>query len=79
MFRRRRRCLGGSPAAARRACSAWRASKASRMRRLRTTRQQLTNKKMGASPITRHQPREMSLVAGSFMVELARSAAVRRV
>jgi hypothetical protein len=31
-----------------------------------------------ASPISRHQPREVSLVAGSLMVEKVRSAAVRR-
>ncbi len=32
----------------------------------------------GASPMSRHQPREMSLLAGSLMVENVRSTAVRR-
>ena len=47
-------------------------------RRLRTTSKGARKKTSGAKPITRHQPLETSLVAGSFMVEFARSAALRR-
>src|ERR1700678_1432121 len=69
VFRRRLRRLGGSPAAARRACALWRSAYASSTRRLRTTKQQVTNTNNGARPIRRQQPREMSLLAGSLMVE----------
>ncbi len=64
--RRRLRRRGPRPAAARRASSASLASKASRTRQLRTTRTQVKNMVMALSPRSRHQPREMSLLAGSF-------------
>ena len=63
---------------ARRASSASLASKASSTLQLRTTRQQVRKMVMALSPMSRHQPREMSLLAGPFMVEKLRSAAVRR-
>jgi hypothetical protein len=78
VLRRRRLALGAGPAAKRLASSPWRASKAPSTLRLRTARQQVMNTSIGARPVSRHQPREMSLLAGSFMVEYVRSAAVRR-
>src|SRR5712691_12607228 len=78
VVRRLRRVLGGSPAAARWASRAWRASPASMMRWLRTMGRVAVNKVIAVRPIRRHQPREMSLLAGSLAVEKVRSAAVRR-
>src|SRR6266581_8773264 len=75
---RRRLVFGGSPAAARRAVSAWRAAKVSRMRWLRTVSRQASHSVSGARPMRRHQPRAMVVVAGSLMVENVRSEPVRR-
>jgi hypothetical protein len=47
------------------------------MRWLRVTKVQASQRAMGARPVWRHQPRAMLVVAGSLMVEKARSAAVR--
>jgi hypothetical protein len=66
VWRRRLRRLGGSPFAARRSLSAWRAAKAAAMRRLRATNVLAANSAIGASPASRHQPRERSLLAGSL-------------
>src|SRR6266851_1778656 len=63
VWRRRLRVLGGSPAAARRAVSAWRASKAARMRWLRTASRQAIQRVSGVRPMSRHQPRAMVLLA----------------
>ena len=70
--------LGGCPAAVRRALPAWRASQAVRMRWLRTASRQASHRVSGARPIRRHQPRLMSLLAWSLMVEKVRSDPVRR-
>ena len=78
VLRRRRRVLGGSPAAARRALSSWRAVQAVRMRWLRTTSRQASQRVSGVRPMRRHQPRAMLLLAGSLAVEKVRSAPVRR-
>ncbi len=48
------------------------------MRWLRTTSRQPANSVIGVSPVRRHQPRLMSLLAGSLAVEKVRSAAERR-
>src|SRR5262249_8351193 len=74
VLRRRRRVLGGRPAAARRASSAWRASQAVRMRWLRTASRQASQSISGARPIRRGQPRAMVLLAGAFGGEEGRSA-----
>jgi hypothetical protein len=66
--RRRRRVLGGSPAAARRVLSSWRAFHAARIRWLRSASRHVVMSSSGVRPIRRHQPREMSLLAGSLMV-----------
>ena len=76
--RRRLRVRGGSPAAARRAVSAWRVSQAVRMRWLRTVSRQASHSASGVRPVMRHQPRAMLVVAGSLMVEKVRSELVRR-
>ena len=78
VVRRRRRVLGGSPFAARWTSQAWRASQASRMRWLRAMSRVAVNKVIAVRPIRRHQPREMSLLDGSLVVEKVRSAPVRR-
>ena len=78
VLRRRLRVFGGSPAAARRWVSSCRAFQAARMRWLRTTSSTVVNSIRGAGPIRRHQPRVMSLVAGSLAVAKPRSAPVRR-
>jgi hypothetical protein len=78
VWRRRLRVFGGSPAAARRALSAWRASKAVRMRWLRMASRQASQSVIGVRPVRRHQPRAMLVVAGSLMVEKVRSEPVRR-
>src|SRR5215472_7767035 len=70
--RRLRRVLGGRPAAARRAVSAWRASNAARMRWLRVTSRHVARNMRGVRPARRHQPRAMLVVAVSFMLALAR-------
>ena len=64
-------CGGGAvfwaePAAARRWFSSCRASHAARIRWLRTISRVVTNSVKGARPMRRHQPRLMSLVAGSL-------------
>src|SRR5262245_33864498 len=76
--RRRLRRLGGGPCAARRLISALRAVWASAMRRLRTMMMLVVRSAIGVRVVRRHEPREMSLVAGSLMVALVRSEAVRR-
>ena len=76
--RRLLRVFGGMPAAARRSFSACRWWWAVRMRWLRTARAQASQSMVGARPMSRHQPRAMLVVAGSLMVEKARSALVRR-
>ena len=78
VLRRRRRVLGGRPAAARRVLSCWRWSHAIRMRWLRTAVRQASQSMSGARPISRLQPRAMLLLAGSLAVEKVRSAPVRR-
>ena len=78
VFRRRFLVLGGSPAAARRVLSAWRASQASRMRWLRMVSRQASYRCSGGRPVRRHQPRAMLVVAVSLMVENVRSEPVRR-
>jgi hypothetical protein len=78
VLRRRLRVLGGRPAAARLSLSAWRVSQAVRMRWLRMACRQAIHRVSGASPVRRHQPRAMLLLAGSLMVEKVRSALVRR-
>ena len=78
VLRRRRRVLGGRPAAARRALPAWRASQASRIRWLRTASRQASQSMIGARPVSLVQPRAMLLLAGSLAVEKVRSAPVRR-
>src|SRR6266540_6365012 len=55
--RRRLRCLGGRPHAARLSLSAWPAAKASATRRLRATRTVAANSVIGVRPVSRHQPR----------------------
>src|ERR1022692_2374224 len=77
-LRRRLRILGGRAAAGRLLLSAWRMSQALRMRWLRTPRRQATHSASGVTPVRRHQPRAMLVVAGSLMVEKVRSALVRR-
>jgi len=76
--RRRFRVFGGSPAAARRAASAWRVSQAVRMRWLRTASRQASHRVSEVTPVRRHQPRAMLVVAVSLMVEKVRSEPVRR-
>jgi len=67
----------GSPAGwASRAC---RAVQAVRMRWLRVMSSVAVKSVSAVSPGRRHQPRVMSLVAGSLAVEKVLSAAVRRV
>src|SRR6266545_395989 len=78
VLRRRWRVFGGRPAAARRVSWSWRVSNAVRMRWLRTASRQAANSAIGVSPMSRHQPRLMSLLAGSLTVEKVRSAAERR-
>jgi len=65
--------------AARRWLSSCRAVQACRMRWLRTTSSTAVNSIRGARPVRRHQPRAMSLAAGSLAVAKPRSAPVRRV
>src|ERR1039457_5255328 len=77
VLRRRLRVFGGSPAAARRVFSSCRAFHAVRIRWLRTMSRQVTASMRGASPIRRHQPRRMSLLAGALAVAKPRSAAGR--
>src|ERR1022692_2083680 len=48
------------------------------MRWLRTVSRQAANSVIGVSPMRRHQPRLMSLAAGSLAVEKVRSAAEGR-
>jgi hypothetical protein len=64
--------------AVRRSFSCCRAFQAARMRWLRTTSKVAVNSISGARPMSRHQPRLMSLVAGSLAVAKPRSAPVRR-
>jgi len=78
VWRRRLRVLAGRPSAVLRAASAWRASKAARMRWLRTASRQASHSASGVRPVRRHQPRLMSLLAVSLMVAKVRSAPVRR-
>jgi hypothetical protein len=78
VLRRRLRVFAGSPAAARRAFSACRASQTLRMRWLRTMSRVVVNSMRGVRPVRRHQPRLMSLAAGSLAVAKPRSAPVRR-
>src|SRR5580658_9632830 len=78
VVRRRLRVFGGSPAAARRALSSCRAFQACRMRWLRTMSSVVVSSMRGVRPMRRHQPRLMSLVAGSLAVAKPRSAPVRR-
>src|SRR5580698_3765978 len=78
VLRRRRRVLGGRPAAARRALSAWRVSQVVRMRWLRTASRQASQSVIGVRPMSWVQPRAMLLLAGSLTVEKVRSAPVRR-
>src|SRR5580700_6431227 len=78
VLRRRRRVLGGRPAAARWASSAWRACQAVRIRWLRTASRQASQSVTGVRPMSRVQPRAMLLVAGSLAVAKVRSALVRR-
>ena len=78
VVRRRRRVLGGSPVAARCASRAWRAVQAVMIRWLRTMSRLAVNKVMAVRPMRRHQPRLMSLLAGSLAVAKPRSAPVRR-
>jgi hypothetical protein len=78
VVRRRRRVLGGSPAAARWVSRAWRAVQAVMIRWLRTMSRVAVSKVVAVRPMRRHQPREMSLLAGSLAVEKVRSAALRR-
>ena len=77
VLRRRRRCFGGSPAVARQALVGLACVEAYQHPQV-AHHQAAGEDENGAKPISRHQPREMSLLAGSFIVELARSAAVRR-
>src|SRR5262249_24505042 len=67
-LRRRLRVFGGCPAAARRALSCCRVFQAARMRWLRTMSSTVADSIRGARPMRRHQPRLMSLVAGSLAV-----------
>ncbi|MGH2810894.1 MAG: hypothetical protein ACRDIA_08430 [Actinomycetota bacterium] len=46
--------------------------------RFLATKRHATNKVIGATPITRHHPREMSFLAGSLTEAKVRSAPVRR-
>src|ERR1039457_7032865 len=78
VLRRRLRVFGGSPAAIRRLFSSWRALQAARMRWLRMASRQASHSASGVTPVRRHQPRAMLVVAGSLMVEKVRSALVRR-
>src|SRR5258708_7501476 len=78
VVRRRRLVLGGSPAAARRAVSAWRVFQASRMRWLRRASRQASHSASGGRPMSRHQPRLMLLLAGALMVAEVRPEPVRR-
>ena len=78
VVRRRRRVRGASPWARRRWSSAWRLAKEAKMRSLRTTKRHVSMSVIEVSPMRRHQPREMSLEAGSLTVALERSAAERR-
>jgi hypothetical protein len=65
VLRRRLRVFGGSPLAAR-WVSSCRAFQARRMRRFRTMSRVAVNSVRGARPVRRHQPRVMSLLAGSL-------------
>src|SRR5690242_17025254 len=78
VLRRRRRVFGGRPWAARRSLSSCLAFQACRIRWLRTISRAVVNSMRGARLIRRHQPRLMSLVAGSLAVAKPRSAPVRR-
>src|ERR1700684_1752322 len=60
-MRRGRRVLGGRPAAARRASSAWRASQAVRMRWLRTASRQAGRRGAGGGPLSRGPPGAVGL------------------
>jgi len=75
---RRRRVFGGRPREARRWLSSCRAFQAVMMRWLRTMSRVVVNSISGARPMRRHQPRLMSLLAGSLAVAKPRSAPVRR-
>src|SRR5262249_43126558 len=77
-LRRRWRVLGGGPLAGGRAFSCWRVFQVCRMRWLRAISSVVANSISGARPMSRHQPRLMSLVAGSLVVAKPRSAPVRR-
>src|SRR5579859_856511 len=79
VLRRRRRVLGGRPLAARRVFSSCLAFQACRIRWLRAMSSIVANSMRGVGPVRRHQPRLMSLVAGSLVVAKPRSAPVRRV
>src|SRR5579859_1423745 len=79
VLRRFLRVFGGSPAAARRVLSCCRVFQAARMGWLRTMSRVVVNSISGVRPMRRHQPRVMSLVAGSLAVAKPRSAPVRRV
>jgi hypothetical protein len=78
VWRRRLRVFGGRPLAARRVFSSCRAFQAARMRWLRTVSSVTVNSMRGARPVRRHQPRAVSLPAGSLAVAKLRSAPVRR-
>ena len=58
--------------------SAWRMSRALRMRWLRTVSRQASHRVSGVRPVRRHQPRLVLVVAGSLMVAKVRSELVRR-
>jgi hypothetical protein len=66
--------LGGSPAVSRRWFSSCLAFQARRMRWLRATGRVAVNSVRGARPMRRHQPRTISLAAGSLMMAKPRSA-----
>ena len=68
----------GAGRAARCWFSSCRVFHAARIRWLRTMSSVVVNSMSGARPIRRHQPRAMSLAAGSLMVAKPRSAPVRR-
>ena len=78
VLRRRLRVLGGRPLPARCWFSSCRVFQAARMRWLRTASSVVTKSIRGVRPVRRHQPRLMSLLAGSLAVANPRSAPVRR-
>src|SRR5258708_32678665 len=67
VVRRRRLVLGGSPAAARRAVSAWRGFQAARVRWVRGASRQARPSGGGGRPLSPHQPRLMVLLAWGFV------------